>query len=386
MIGSSASRQQRRFRPPVGSARWFRRYRAAIVGGWLAVVAALLWGIPLKPAPPRGVAPIPAAESGKSASAPQAAAVTLPADDAPHENTTEWWYYSGQLQTESGERYSFHQATFLRQGTLAHTAFHGSLRDHQSGKHYTNQARTEGKPFDGRRDGFAFSYEPWQISGNGAQHALKMAGKGFAVDLALNDKQPPLLHQAPATPVAGLLDFGAAGWSYYTSRPRLSAQGQLTIDGVSKTVRGEVWFDHQWGDFDASALRWNWFALQLSDGADLMLYELFDRDGVPVLRMGTYAKDAKVTALGAADFKAAARSTWKSKQSNVAYPVDWTIAVASKGIDLKLDPISRQSQFDARLTTLNVYWEGAVKLSGSHTGIGFQELSGYPPEPATIKK
>ena len=37
----------------------------------------------------------------------------------------------------------------------------------------------------------------------------------------------------------------------------------------------------------------------------------------------------------------------------------------------------RWSQFDARTTTLNVYWEGAVKLSGSHTGVGFMELNGY---------
>jgi len=39
--------------------------------------------------------------------------------------------------------------------------------------------------------------------------------------------------------------------------------------------------------------------------------------------------------------------------------------------------VIRWSEFDARTTTLNAYWEGAVKLSGSHTGVGFMELSGY---------
>jgi hypothetical protein len=131
----------------------------------------------------------------------------------------------------SGERYSFHMASFLRQGTLTHTVFHGSLLDHQNEKLYTEQARTAGNPSHGRRDGFDFSFGDWQMRGEGAQHAAKMAGKDFALELQLVDKNPPVLHQAPGTPVAGLLDFGAAGMSYYTSRPRMSAEGTLTLDG-----------------------------------------------------------------------------------------------------------------------------------------------------------
>jgi hypothetical protein len=76
--------------------------------------------------------------------------VKLPADDAVHDKLTEWWYYSGHLQTNSGEKYSFHLASFLRRGTLTHTVFHGSLLDHQTEKRYTEQARTAGNPSDGR--------------------------------------------------------------------------------------------------------------------------------------------------------------------------------------------------------------------------------------------
>ena len=43
------------------------------------------------------------------------------------------------------------------------------------------------------------------------------------------------------------------------------------------TGGGEVWFDHQWGNFEASRLAWNWFALQLDDGSSVMLYQLFDK-------------------------------------------------------------------------------------------------------------
>jgi predicted secreted hydrolase len=320
-----------------------------------------------------------AAEGSGPVPAGQMAPIRLPADDAPHENATEWWYYSGHLQTESGERYSFHIATFLLQGVLSHTVFQGSLLDHKSEKHYTEQARTEGNPSHGSGDGFDFAFGNWQMKGVGSKHAAKMAGKDFAADLRFSDSGTPVLHQAPGTPVAGLLDFGAAGKSYYLSRPRMKAEGTVTIGGVSKTVRGEVWFDHQWGDFEASRVRWNWFALQLADGADLMIYELFDRQGTPLMRMGTYAKAGVATALGASDFKANAQGTWKSASTGVVYPMDWTIAVPGKGVLVKLKPVSRNSQFDARATTLNVYWEGPVMVVGSPDGKGFVEMSGYEP-------
>ena len=374
-----------------GPAHRLRRYRVPIIAGWLVLLTLIAWlllgGRLHAPAVAR-VTPANAPQHTAQAAQPGSrnGAVTLPADDAPHANTTEWWYYSGQLQSETGERYAFHVATFLLQGALAHTAFHSSLRDYQTDKHYTHQARTEGKPGEERRDGYSFNYAPWQIEAAGPQHTVKAGGKGFAIDLALTDRLSPVIHRVPGTPTAGLLDLGPAGWSYYTSRPRMSAQGTLVVDGVTRKVSGDVWFDHQWGDFDASTLRWNWFALQLADGADLMIYELFARDGAPLLRFGSYAKDGEVSALGAADFKTAARGNWRSKVSGVSYPMEWTIAVPARAIDVKLDPINRQSQFDARLTTLNVYWEGAVKVGGSHSGIGFQELYGYPAASASPKK
>ena len=374
-------RRHRRGKARPGSSRWFRRYRWLVVTGWLLMALVVGWVVFLRSDESR--APSPAAHRAEQPSTSSSAAlppVRLPADDAAHDKLTEWWYYSGHLQTDSGERYSFHVASFLRGGTLMHAVFQGSLLDHQTEKLYTEQARTAGNPSDGRRDGFNLTFGGWQLNGAGGQHRARMSGKDFALDLQLADSHSPVLHQVPNTPIAGLLDFGAAGMSYYTSRPRMTASGTLNIGGATKQVHGEVWFDHQWGDFEAAKLRWNWFALQLADGADLMIFELFDRQGEPVLRMGTYSKDGEVSALGASDFQATSRGTWKSPSSGgVLYPVHWTIVVPATGLKLKVDPVIRASEFDARTTTLNVYWEGSVKLSGSHRGVGFMELSGYHP-------
>jgi predicted secreted hydrolase len=188
--GTYGARRLSRGKAHPGSSRWFRRYRWLVICGWLIMILAVAWLLFFRSDQPP-VAPLAALVTERSASVADAAArmpaVKLPADDAAHDKLTEWWYYSGHLRTDSGERYSFHLATFLRQGTLTHTVFHGSLLDHQTEKLYTEQARTAGNPSTGRRDGFDFTFGDWQMRGEGANHSAKMAGKDFALDLKLND-------------------------------------------------------------------------------------------------------------------------------------------------------------------------------------------------------
>ncbi len=303
--------------------------------------------------------------------------IKLPADDAPHDDPIEWWYYNGHLQTEDGERFSFHTAVFLRKEIATHTVFHASLTDHRTGRRYAEQARTAGNPSEGQKDRFDFSYGAWQITGSGPEHGVRLAAKDFAIDLKIADDRPPVAHQAPGTGGAGLLDLQEHGESYYYSRLRMPASGLLKVNGVTRKVRGQVWFDHQWGEFDESQLRWNWFALQLDDGSDLMLYEIFDLNGRAVRRVGTHLKDGQQTQLGGGDFKGLPRGFWTSPATAVRYPMDWQVALPRLGLTLNLKPVVQTSEFDARLTTFNSYWEGAVQVGGSKTGVGFMELSGY---------
>lgn len=370
--------------------RPLRRYATKAGALLMLCAAALAWFLVLRSEDGSRVDPSRPADTpaGSTRSdSPGPALVKLPADDAPHENATEWWYYNGLLQGNAGERYSMHMVAFLRRGLLTHTAFHAALRDHQTGKYYTAQARTAGNAsVSAGRGGFDFRFGDWRVAGTNTEHALAMQSQDFALDLALSDANPPLLHQAPGSGGLGLLDFGAAGKSYYYSRPRMAASGSVSVGGARKTVKGVVWFDHQWGDFEASRMRWNWFALQLDDGADLMLYEIFDRSGAPLLLSGTYSRKGKVIALAAADFKTRSESTWKSPDSSAIYPMDWTVVVPRLGLNLKLTPVAVASEFVAFETTLNVYWEGAVQVTGSHTGRGFLEMSGYDKVVTTPKQ
>ena len=302
--------------------------------------------------------------------------VKLPADDAPHDLQTEWWYYNGHLTTEDGRYFSFHYVIFLDNSLVSHTAVHVSITDHQTGRRYTDQQRTGGNPSIGVKNGFNFVFGDWAMVRSGGYDQLKVKSNDFMFDLSLTDGAPVTYHGG-----TGLLDFARAGTSYYYSRPRMPTRGIVKINGKESVVTGDSWFDHQWGDFQAGHLSWNWFALQLDDGTDIMLYELRDANGSPVLNSGTLSRKTTSINLAAADFTTRSLSHWVSKATLINYPIGWHVSIPDQDIDLTLAVPYEESEFDGRLTTHNAYWEGPVSIKGSHQGQGFVELGGYSLKP-----
>lgn len=303
--------------------------------------------------------------------------LSLPADDAPHGSGMEWWYYNGILHGPDNDRYAFHVAVFVANGLIKHTVMHTAVTDLQTGRRYARQNRTGGLPAKKVANGFDFGQEGWQVAAADGTHTLQAALDGASIALQMNDANEPIAHRAADSATPGLLDFGSAGISYYYSRPRIATQGSISFGGKPPIqVSGDVWFDHQWGDFDVTQLGWNWFALHLADGSDVMLYQLFDRQGRSVLTAGTVS-DAKGSAvpLKAADIALTPQKRWTSPHTGVEYPIEWQVKLPSGNFEVK--PFVADSEFDSRETTRNIYWEGAVKVSGSQAGQGFVELSGY---------
>jgi predicted secreted hydrolase len=303
------------------------------------------------------------------------APVSLPADDAAHLSAMEWWYYSGILDGPEGARYAFHMAVFVANGLVKQTVMHAAVTDLQSGKRYTAQLRTGGAPAASIANGFDFQHDGWLAAAAGGAHSLGATGEGFSLALDLEESGPPVLHRAAGSATPGLLDFGSSGISYYYSRPHMAAQGELSLDGIRVPVSGKVWFDHQWGDFDVLSLGWNWFALHLGDGSDLMIYALFDADGRQVMKAGTLANTDGAVALDPAAIEITPGKTWTSPKTGVEYVVEWTLRLPS-GV-LQVTPFFPDAEFDSSQTSANIYWEGPVRVAGSSTGEGFMELSGY---------
>ncbi|MBK1674083.1 hypothetical protein CKO35_12365 [Ectothiorhodospira shaposhnikovii] len=368
---SGRSRHSRK-RPPL-----WRRFLGPFIALTLIATVILLYWVLLVPGPDSQArhhheAPMPSARERTSALPP----LVLPRDEAPHVSATEWWYYSGHLFGEQGEHYSFHITVFLRDGIVRHTVFHGSFTDHDNDQRHTAQHRTAGIPSPVNTEGFDFRYADWRVSGSGDEHLLIMNEEEFQLTLSLTDPWPPVLHKAHGSATPGLLDFGDAGISYYYSRPRMQARGQIRLGQETPTpVTGEVWFDHQWGDFEATRLGWNWFALHLEDGTELMIYELYDQHGSPLTTLGTRSRRGHSEAISSGDIRVRNLGEWTSSQSGLRYPAAWEIEIPEGR--LQVEPLRQNSEFDGRESIFMIYWEGGVRVSGILEGVGFVEMSGY---------
>jgi len=346
-----------------------------VVGAVVAAGLFLLWTP--EPAPAAAVATAPA-DAGRKPVERTAALppLNLPADDAPHGSTMEWWYYNGILGAkEPGHRYAFHMVVFVANGLIKHTVMHAALTDLQTGKRYVSQTSTAGTLATSIANGYDFRQESWRVSASPSSHVLRATFDGASIAFDLGHSGPAVAHRAPGSDTPGVLDFGKGGISYYYSRPRIPAQGNIDIGGRSLPVSGEVWFDHQWGEFDVLALGWNWFALHLADGSDLMLYQLFDTDGRSIMTAGTISNAKGAVPLKAGEVELVPGNTWTSPKTGIGYPVEWRIRLPTA--DLNVKPFVADSEFDAGRTSGSVYWEGPVKVSGSREGQGFLEMSGY---------
>lgn len=298
--------------------------------------------------------------------------ISLPKDDAPHQSKMEWWYYNGHLITESGKKYSFHDTTFLVNGVMNMMVNHVSFADYQTGRHYIDQRSTAGNLSTGSVNHFDFISGDWSMSGGNGIDKLQVSTSDFSFDFQLVSIQAPVFHGKD-----GVISLGSAGSSYYYSRTRMDISGTVKINGYTEAAKGLAWFDHQWGDFSTTQLSWDWFSIQLDDGSDIMLYQLRDKSHTPIIYTGSITKNGKTEILGMEDFSLNKAKNWLSDKTGVSYPIEWQLKIPAKNIDVTTRSILSNSEFDATLTTYNIYWEGAIQVTGTHTGKGFMELSGY---------
>ena len=343
-----------------------------------------------------------------SSPAPRAAdpvPITFPRDDAPHDRLTEWWYYTGHLRDQAGSRWGFEFVVFRaeRGGLPVTWASHLALTDESGGAfHYAQRAEIGPQVASADVPGFAlgirgldpadpstFTRSPWSMVGaNGSDTLTASAAAsevrgdpvpGFGLALSLSATKPPALQGGD-----GYIDFGPAGGSYYYSRSAMTATGSISAGGRTLTVDGSAWFDHQWGDFIAvGAGGWDWFAVNLDDGTDLMLSLVRAADGTDPLVYGTRVDAGGATRnLDSAAFSVAVTGHWTSPATGTTYPAGWTITVPVERLVISLSPTVPQQELDTRATTGVVYWEGSQRVTATRDGIplggrAYVELTGY---------
>ncbi len=380
----------------------------------LAASALVLAGCtgPILANAPAARPPAPSATPAAPSPLPDPQPVVLPRDDGPHRRLTEWWYYTGHLRTPDGRELGFEDVIFRaeRGDFPVSWASHVAITDETAGTFRYAQRSEIGPQVDrsprgpdAEPTGFDLSiagYDPtdlatlanppWTMRGSDGRDALAFrlspaeaaaAGVpgGIALELTLTPTKPAVLHDTD-----GYADFGPAGGSYYYSRTRMEAEGTVELDGVAYPVEGSVWFDHQWGDFIAiGGGGWDWFAIELDDGTDLMVNRVRSPDGSYPFAYGTLvAEDGAVTHIPADGLSIEALGTWTSPATGATYPSGWRVRVSGKGLDLRVTPTLAAQELDTRETTGVIYWEGSSDVDGTRdgrpvAGQAYVELTGY---------
>jgi predicted secreted hydrolase len=324
-------------------------------------------------------------------------AFRFPRDHGSHpEFKTEWWYYSGHLESAAGEHFGY-QLTFFRTALRRpdprarsawslHTVYfaHLALSDPATGRFLFREKASRGALglAGSESGGLKVWIDSWQAETAGDRHLLKARDDGLALALELTPLKPPALHGEEGFSRKSARSDAA---SFYYSLPRLATRGRLTLEGRELAVKGLSWMDHE---FFTSALApgltgWDWFALQLDDGSDVMLYLLRHRDGAvdPASSGSLVDPQGRVRHLKLADFQVKPSGSWKSAASGASYPAGWEITIPETGYRLTLIPVLADQEIRAAAPKVT-YWEGEVTVKGQKNGEavkgkGFVELTGY---------
>jgi predicted secreted hydrolase len=321
---------------------------------------------------------------------------SFPEDHGPHPQfAAEWWYYTGNLHTAAGRQFGF-QLTFFRFGLTPTPAerpsawatsniymAHFAVTDVASGQFYAFERLSRGAAglAGAQGDPFQVWLEDWRADGmgpDGTPMRLRATQGDVAIDLTLQAGKPPVLQgdnglsQKSAQP-------GNA--SYYYSLPRMPANGTIRTAAGAYDVNGLVWMDREWSTsaLAANQIGWDWFALQLDDGSDLMYYRLRLRDGSddPYSSGIVVGPDQQRSALTRADVQIEVTEHWRSP-AGTEYPSKWRLRAPKVGLDLLITPLIPNQE----LALTVAYWEGAVQLRGTIAGRpvagnGYVELTGY---------
>jgi predicted secreted hydrolase len=302
-------------------------------------------------------------------------AVSLPQDEGPHPSSwTEWWYFTGHLTGTDifGQSHSYgFELVFVRSDLLdlepVAALYNGqfAITDLTRGTFDQDTLNDTLQPDNVLpQGGYNNTINTWNMHGiNGVNH-ISAFDANYAINLQLDQSAPAALHGD-----GGVIPYGPFGTSDYYSETNLQVTGTVIDHGVPVSVTGTGWQDHQWGDFTGPG-GWTWFALQLSNGTQYMLYFITDPDGTLAQVVATLVNANGTTeAIAPDEVSQTPLGSWTSPSTGITYPQNWQVTVP--GGQLTVTALLP----DQEVTNLSVqdYWEGDSSVTGT---IGGQPVTG----------
>ena len=319
----------------------------------------------------------------------------FPEDHQPHpEFAIEWWYFTANLRanTASEQSYSLQYTLFrFNQGNKRANAWadgqmymaHASL--HTPEHHYFSERFARGghkhvgvtnAPLTLRMDNWLWQANTDLLLPAALNLNMSSAERDVSMQFSL-DASGPLILQGES----GYSEKSSTGShaSYYYSQPFIQVEGMITenIDATADpvSVSGQGWFDHEWTSqlLDQQTLGWDWFSIHFDDGSKLMAFQMRLKDSTDFVTGTLIDRSGGSSVLKNGSITLTANDYEIDQESRIQYPVGWRLRISKSNIDLNISPQREKQWNDGRFR----YYEGAITVSGTHTGEGFMELTGY---------
>lgn len=322
----------------------------------------------------------------------------FPQDHGAHPDySTEWWYFVGHLRGERGQTFGF-ELTFFRVGidpaakSPSHWRHHSlylthfALTDDQNQTFYHDERTNRGafNQAGASKEDLEVWNGDWKAVLRGQHLILQAASEEFSMRLELAPLKPLVLHGQEGFSQKGP-ESGQA--SYYSSFTRLKGIGSVRIGEKEIQLQdAQAWMDHEVtsAGLPENIAGWDWFAIQLDNNEELMLYQLRTKDKKKDrFSKGSYIReDGTIIPLKHHDYSIEAIGAWKSPKTGIVYPSGWTIEVKKTGYRFELTPtVAAQELLTEKSTGVN-YWEGRCLVKGEREGrmvqgSAYAELTGY---------
>lgn len=313
--------------------------------------------------------------------------LVFPEDHGPHPDfRIEWWYVTANLTDATGSAFGA-QWTLFRQAMapgpqaggwanqqiwMAHAAV-TRADTHRFSETFARggvgQAGVEAAPFHAWIDA-------WQMHGSGGMKndtmsplELNAAGVGFSYALHLDADRALVLQGEDGYSVKS--QQGQA--SYYYSQPYFRAAGRITIDDKPVEVTGRAWLDREWSSqpLASGQTGWDWLSLHFSGGEKLMLFRLRETNHPHFISGKWFSPEGQGRTIVPSEIMMTPKIWTDVAGHNV--PTSWDIAIPSLTLTISCLPVNQKCWMGTRFP----YWEGPIRFSGSHSGVGYLEMTGY---------
>lgn len=313
-------------------------------------------------------------------------AFSFPADHASHpEYRIEWWYVTANLTDDAGHEWGI-QWTLFRQALEPQSAEqaeagwdsaqvwlgHAAVTRADGHRHADRLARGGIGQAGVRPAPFAAWIDDWSLAGDGDNLdsvQVSAGGEGFAYRLALETGRPLVFH-------------GEGGYSrksegdqasYYYSQPFYRASGEIVWGEERFRVSGLAWLDREWSSQPLAADQegWDWFSLHLDGGEKLMMFRLRSTDGSHFHSGSWIDAEGRQQTLPPEQIRM--RPEAETTVAGRKVPTRWRLAVPSLGVDVTARALNERAWMGTGIP----YWEGPVRIEGSHSGRGYLEMTGY---------